>query len=412
MTTRYLAGIVDLPQVTTSGRLVTRPGYDPETKLYLHMPMDWSVNVPEHATETEIRAALKVIAEPYSGYKFTDANSAAGMLSGILAAISRPVLDLCPAYLFDAAAQGSGKTLAATSLGAIIEGERVGVTPFSGSGTDDELRKRFVSCAIAGSRFVCIDNITGHFSSSVLAAVLTSGKLSDRILGQSRMVDVRIRSLVTLSSNNSSCSADLMRRTVHCRIHSGSNPTHRAFAFNPVTVALARRRQIAEAVCLLQRAYFAAGAPDIIAGDAGGFSDWNRLCRQPILWLAQQEYSDALPWSIEGGDPAGSMLSDPSLSDPEIEATGDLLSALWTLSDGKDFTSADVLTWQGLGRDDSDGALCELRSAITECVGKHDITARGIGRVLAYRRERVVCGLKLLVRASGRLKSWRVVLAD
>ena len=37
--TRHLAGIVDLPYVTPTGRLVTRVGYDPETKLYLDVPM-------------------------------------------------------------------------------------------------------------------------------------------------------------------------------------------------------------------------------------------------------------------------------------------------------------------------------------------------------------------------------------
>ena len=407
--TRYLSGIVDLPFVTPTGRLVTREGYDPETSYYLNMPMDWTVVVPERPSPTDIRAALKVIAEPFKAYNFTDTNSAAGMVSAVYAAISRPVLDLCPALLVDASVQGSGKTLAATALGAIIEGERVGVTPFSGSSTDDELRKRMVAGALSGSRFVCLDNVVGHFKSSVLAAVLTSGKLSDRILGQSRMVEARIRSLVTLTGNNASIDADLMRRTVQVRIDSGVNPTHRAFAFNPVTVALLKRRQIAEAVCLLQRAYFVAGAPDIISGDAGGFTDWNRLCRQPVLWLAQEGYGDALPWSIENGDPAGSMLADPSSSDPEIEATGDLLTALYALSEGNDFTSGDSLAWHNLGRD-SDSVCGELRSAITECIGKAEITARGISRVLMYRRDRVVGGLKLLARGGGRLRSWRVVL--
>lgn len=405
--TRYLAGIVDLPYVTSAGRFVARAGYDTETSLYLNAPMDWQSQTPSIDPES-VRSSLRVLAEPFRAYRFADRDSAAGMVSGVLAAVSRPVLDLCPAYLFDAAVQGSGKTKAATALGALIEGQRVGVTPFSGASTDDELRKRMVAGAIGGIRSQTIDNITGHFRSSALAAVLTNGKLSDRILGQSRMIEAKVRSLITLTANNASMDADLLRRTVQVRIDSGSDPTHRVFAFDPVAVALAQRRRIADAVCTVQLAYFAAGAPDIAGGDAGGFSDWNRLCRQVVLWIVQEGYADALPWP-NLGDPAGSMLADPANSDPEIEATGDLLAALWALSEGRDFSSAEVLGWHNDGRD-LGGVPGDLRSAIVECVGKQDINVRGIGRVLLYRRDRVVSGLKLLARGGGRLKSWRVVL--
>lgn len=408
--TRYLAGIVDLPYITPQGRLVMRTGYDPETALYLDMPMDWQPVVPDRIDADRLRAALRVLAEPFSAYRFADADSAAGMVSGIFSAVSRQVMDLCPAYLLDAAVQGSGKTKAATALGALIEGQRVGVTPFSGASTDDELRKRMVAGAIGGVRFHCIDNIVGHFKSSALAAVLTSGRLNDRVLGQSRMIEAKVRALVTLCANNSSSEADLLRRTVQVRIDAGSTPTLRAFAFDPVSVALAQRRRIAEAVCIVQRAYFNAGAPDIVAGDAGGFADWNRLCRQVVLWLAREGYADALPWP-DLGDPAASMLADPASADPEIEAMGDLLAALWALSEGRDFTSAEALAWHNEGRD-AHGVPGELHSAIVECIGRQDVNVRSMGRALMFRRDRVVHGLKLLARAGGRHKSWRVVLVE
>ena len=135
--TRHLAGIVDLPYVTPTGRLVTRIGYDPETKLYLDAPMDWECGVPERVGPDDVRAALRVLAEPFKAYCFADADSVAGMVSGIFAAVCRPVLDLCPAYAIGAACQGSGKTKAAQVFGVVLEGRRVGVTPFSGASTDD-----------------------------------------------------------------------------------------------------------------------------------------------------------------------------------------------------------------------------------------------------------------------------------
>lgn len=408
MNLRYLAGSVDLPYVTPQGRLVTRHGWDEGTCLYLNTPVDWTPRVPDRPTADDVRAAIRVMMAPWSGYRFADADSAAGMVSAVLAAVTRLVLDLSPAYMFDAAVQGSGKTKAATALGALMEGQRPAVTPFAGSSTEDETRKRLVAGAVGGVRFSCTDNISGFFKSSVLAAVLTSGRLSDRLLGQSQIVNAQVRSLLTMTSNNASMEADLLRRTVQIRIDAGANPTHRAFAFCPVTAALTQRRRIAEAACTVLRAYFNADASDVVAGDAGGFTDWNRLCRQPVLWLAREGLAEGvLPWP-DLGDPAASMLRDPADGDPEIEATGDMVAALWALSEGRVFTSIEALAWLRAGQGD-DGVFGRLRDAIAECVGKTELTAASLGRVLAFRRDRVIGGLKLLARGSGRTKGWRVV---
>ncbi|MDP1899276.1 MAG: hypothetical protein Q8K96_02325 [Rubrivivax sp.] len=406
---RYLAAMIDLPLVTTSGRVVTKPGYDDETHLYLELPREWQPCVPLNPSVSEVRAALVTMMAPWSAYRFADADSAAGMVSAVVAAVCRPVLDLCPAYLFDASQQGSGKTKAACALGALIEGRRPAVTPFAGSSNDDEMRKRMVAGAADGLLFHCTDNATGHLKSSALAAVLTTGRLTDRFLGQSRMVTADIRALITLTGNNASIDADLQRRTVVPRIDAGINPTHRAYAFCPVSEALKQRRQIAEAVCCVLRAYFDAGAPDTIKGDAGGFADWNRLCRQPVLWLAREGLADGLPWTL--GDPAGSMLADPAAGDPEIEATGDLLRALHEIADGAVFTAADVVKWAGMGQHAGEGSpFGALRSAVLECVGRAELTARSMGRVLMNRRDRPTGGWKLLTRAGhDNTKVWRVV---
>jgi putative DNA primase/helicase len=409
---RHLIALVDLPYVTATGRVVTKPGYDPETCLYLDMPRDREVLVPEAPTSAQVRAALATGTKPWRAYAFGDADSAAGMVSAVVAAVVRAGLDLCPAYLFDASQQGSGKTKAASALGALLEGQRPAVTPFAGASTDDELRKRMIAGAVDGDRFQCLDNITGHFKSSVLAAVVTGGRVGDRILGQSRTVKAQVRSLLTMTGNNASIDADLQRRTVQVRIDAGIKPTHRAYSFCPVAEALEHRREIAEAACLLLRAYFSAGAPDIVKGDAGGFAAWNRLCRQPVLWLAREGLADGLPWKL--GDPAASMLADASASDPELEATGDLLRALWEITDGADFTAAEVVKWQGLGDGGSaDSPFALLRSAVLEIIGRHDVSARSMGRTLMNRRDRAVAGFKLLNRSATRsLQHWRVVWAE
>lgn len=410
---RYLAATTDLPLATPSGRLLTRHGYDNDTCLYLALPRDAEVTVPNHPTHDDVRAAVAVLVRPWRAYQFAGPDDAAGLVSGVFAAVCRPSLDLSPAYLLEAAAPGSGKTKAATALGAVIEGRRPAVTPFAGTTTDDELRKRFVSAAIDGVRFTCVDNVVGYFKSAALAATLTTGRIGDRVLGQSRTVNASVRSLMTLTANNASLESDLQRRTVTVRIDAGAKPTHRAFAFDPVSEALAQRHAIAEAACVVWRAYFNAGAPDIVKGDAGGFADWNRLCRQPVLWLAREGLADALPWQL--GDPAASMLADASASDPELEALSDLLRALNALSDDVGFWARDMLAWFRAGEHD-DGAFAMLRSAVGEILrlrpGEEPST-RSLGRLLMNRRDRVVGGLVLRARpvAGENACSWRVVQA-
>ncbi len=408
---KYLSAVVDLPFPTPAGRIVTRPGYDADSLVYFDAEPDYSLALPLQPTPEDVRSALVTMMKPWRGYQFASPDDAACMVSGVLASVCRASLELCPAYLFDANSQGAGKTRCAQSLGAVIEGERPAVTPYAGSATDDELRKRIIAGGIAQTRFQCLDNVTGFLKSSVLAAVLTTGKLSDRVLGQSRNVTVRDRSLFTLTGNNASADADLQRRIVWVRLNAGERPTHRAFDFCPVSEALAQRLQIAEAACVIWRAYFNAGAPDIIPGDVGGFADWNRLCRQPLLWLAREGFTDVLQWEI--GDPAASMLADPADSDPELEALGSMLGALWALTDGQDFTSAEALKWFRTGEHDDDGSAGDFRSGVMDCAGKADISVRSLGRILMNRRERTVGGLKLLARGgSARLKSWRVVLVE
>jgi hypothetical protein len=404
---KFLVAVVDLPYATPAGQIVSRPGYNADTCVYLDLPHDWQPRVPAAPTPDEVRNAVVVLMAPWRAYKFARSDDAAGMVSAVLAALCRPLLDLCPAYLFDASSQGAGKTRAACALGALIEGRRPAVTPFSGASTDDELRKRLVAGAVDGLRFNCLDNVVGHFKSSVVAAVLTTGRLSDRVLGASRTVDAAVRSLLTLTGNNASIDSDMQRRCVQVRIDGGVAPTHKAFDFDPISEALRLRRSIAEAACVIWRAYYAASAPDVVRGDAGGFADWNRLCRQPVLWLAREGLAGSLPWPI--GDPAASMLADTSTTDPEIEALAEMLRALDELSEGSPFTAAEAAVWWAVGEHRTNTAHGQFRSAVRDLTGLREVTGRQLGNTFRNRRERVAGGRRLL--AGNRTEGgwlWRV----
>lgn len=405
---KRLTAVHSLPFATPAGRLVDRAGWNSETGIYLHLPFDYSPTIQEHPTPDQVRSAVARLVGPFRAYRWANPDDAAAAVCSVLTAVARPVLDLCPAVLFDASSQGSGKTKAATALGSLMTGRREGVLPFSGL-DDDELRKQIISGVLTGQPFYCIDNAIGTVRSPTLAAVLTAGRLQGRVLGASRTVDASIRALFTLTSNNASLDADLMRRTMRVRIDSGADPTLRRFDFCPVSEALRDRLKIAEAACVIWRAYFAAGAPRIANDDAGGFTNWSNLCRQPVLWLTREGLADGL------GDPAASMLADAAGSDPELEAHADLLRALNALApDGTVFSSKELLTWWKAGEHADDGPFASLREAVSECMNHRAgqvPTGRSLGRMLHFRRDRVVHKLQLLAKddRSANAQLWRVV---
>lgn len=392
---KVLAAVVDLPYPTRSGRVVQRAGWEEETGVYLDLDHSWTPNIPTHPTPEQVRAALAQMMSPWRGYCLTSADDAAGMVSAVLAACSRQVMTMCPAMLVEAGSQGAGKSKAAMALCALVEGRLPAVTPYSAGGSDDEVRKWLLSCVVGHARSVVLDNITGHVRSAALAGVLTSGRIAGRVLGESRTVDAAVRFLLTMTGNNASLDADMLRRSVRVRIDAGVDPTHKAFDFDPVTEALRQRRRIAAAACTIWAAYFAAGSPDIVKGDAGGFSDWNRLCRQPVLWLVREGLADGLPWQL--GDPAGSMLADATYSDPEVEALGDLLHSLHEVHAGSPFLAAEVLALYKAGSVGSGEAVPgRVRSAVDDLMGGRQPNARTLGMMLKNRRDRPARGLKLL----------------
>jgi hypothetical protein len=285
-----------------------------------------------------------------------------------------------------------------------------------GSGSEEEQAKRLLSCVIDGQAFICFDNLTGLYRSAALAGCLTSGRLTGRVLGLSRMIDAEANMLITATGNNCSFDADLLRRLVRCRIDGGANPTAKRFAFTPPQAALQDRLKIAESACVLLAAFWAAGSPQIAKGGCGGFDEWVALCRAPLLWASAQGLTDVLGWGVIG-DPAASLLADSSFFDPELEVLGDLLRALDALSDGRYFTSKEVQDWYRLGADmpTGDGACTALYEALREMLGSRangSVSSRTLGKVLGFRRDRVVQGLHLFASKGGASCAWKIVHSE
>lgn len=389
---KRLEAVVTAPTIRLDGSVLDRPGYDARTGLLLDIPPAGLPPVIERPTLEQARKALSVLMEPFGSFPFVDAAAKGALLAALLTAVVRPVLPTAPAFGFDAPIQGSGKTLLATCIGALVEGSPPDVWPHTHGRDDEETRKRLFTALRAGSRALIWDNITGTFDSAAMAAFITAPAMVDRVLGKSEAIRVPNRALLILTGNNMSLAGDMPRRVIVCRIDpQTSEPFARQFDLDPLAHVLDRREEMVAAACTLIRARFThqmKPAP----GRLASFEAWDDLVRQTVVWC------DVAVDPFGFGDPMD-LIREAQAADPEGDALFALLDALRDKFGSGEFAAKDVheaMTTAGFAASRAD----ELSTALQDLAGgKAAGTTRGIGRVLKFREGRIVHGLRLTSRA-------------
>jgi hypothetical protein len=391
---RELLAMTQLPLILPT-RVVTRPGYDTDSKILINLDQDWLPDVSDTPSRAEMVNAVQALWSPWRAYQFDSPESRAGMLAAIFTLFARPGLNIAPGFLVDAPCPSSGKTTLFQALLAVVMGEEVGGTLFERQ-DDSELMKQLLGDVREGVQYFLLDNVTGHFDSPAFAGLLTSSKMSKRILGTNNVFRADLRLMVGLTSNNASISHELSSRLVSVRIDTQSeNPQALAFPFSPIQEAISKRAEIAWGVCTVFQAYFNAGSPKLGKGRSR-FATWDDLIRQCVLWVQHEGY--LLKAGIEDqmlrpfGDPAGSLLSAGSGMDEETSCLRDLLHAL------KDqygvlnnFTAAAVAS-------EVNGFPGPIKNAIHGLSPRNgDYPVSSVGKILSNRKDRRVDGLYLKV---------------
>ncbi|WP_295991230.1 hypothetical protein [Rugamonas sp.] len=412
---KVLKATVNLPYATPDGAIVVTPGFKAGNGVYANIAPDAVAAIPEKPSGSDIISALMTLWMPWSGYRFATATDRAAMLSAIITAVCRAALDIAPGYFFDAPVQASGKTKCAGALVALMRGKRGGITPFvEGSGVEAETVKKLVAMLLGGESSWLIDNVVGTWRSPVIAGLITSGNLSERILGGNTCFNGDSRLMICATGNNAALDRDLGRRMIRVRIDPGvETPQSRNFSFDPIDMALAKRQEIAQAVLVVIRAFWQA-KPKLDSNGDAGFSEWNKLVRQCVLWVGSTGYcEEAGIGSV--GDPAHSIMEDSGVDDPDVAAHRMLLTGLNETFNGVMFQAKDVLQLWELGeRRSIDEPNGMIREALTAMLGRHAIPSSvSLGRVLRNRRDRWVSGL--ILRQAGKDRNdialWMVATA-
>jgi hypothetical protein len=307
-----LAGICTAPLLKTDGSVRAADGYDRDTGLWCASVPD--LQIPEHPTLAEAKAALRLLREPFRTFPLADAvrrldprlgtdvvnlDHPPGLdesifLAGLMTAICRPSLWLAPAFAIRApeiSGSGTGKDLLVRAICAIAFGIRP--RAFTRGGDRQELDKRVASDLIEATPVVFLDNVNGFtLHSETLDSVLTERPSRVRILHRSQMVMLHSAAFIAVTGNGLAISRDLARRFLMCEFDAGcKDPEQRPFESGFLRKIEGRRGELLSAALTIWRfgrqhaAWIERGRP------LGSFEDWTEWCRDPLTPIVVR------PWS-------------------------------------------------------------------------------------------------------------------
>lgn len=272
-----LVGIVECPVLRPNGTVLSHPGYDPATRLFLHPDLNLQMEtIPDFPSEIQISQSLTILNNMIADFPFMDESSRTNALALLMTPILRPAIEgNVPLALITAPQPGTGKTLLSKLVSLIATGQVDNLT--TAPKTSEEWRKKITSILVKGSSVVILDNLSGKLDSDDLSAVLTTPRWTDRLLGRNKMISLPHYAVWIANGNNIRLGGDLSRRCYLIQLVTNSS---RPWARDSFTIpdlekwVLENRGQLIRAILILARAWFADGSPVWSGQVMGGFTSW------------------------------------------------------------------------------------------------------------------------------------------
>lgn len=387
-----LSSVVRAPLLRPDGSMLDKPGYDPATGVLLlaDHPDGWPL-VPHNPTGEQVRAALRTLWEPFEHFPFVDSLSRSIVLAACLTAVQRPMLETAPAFAANSYKAGTGKGKLSKAV-AWLCGLEPSESPWSTE--PEEQRKRIMAKLMAAPPSLLIDNVNGPLESDTLCAVLTSTMYEDRRLGASENVTVPTRVLIQATGNNIRVTGDLARRVLVSTIdHGVEAPERLSFPFDPVVRVRERWWYYRAAALTVLRGFMAAGCPQSGAGQMGSFEQWDKLIRQCVVWLRNEELAE-----FELADPADAVTANYA-EDPDTMKLRSLLAGWQGIFGSRPLKISEVVREANLAG--CFGAPSEHRETLAETLDeiageRGTINRRRLGRWIERHAGRIVDGRRIV----------------
>lgn len=386
-----LRGLARQPYYDDEGSLHTTAGYDP-TSQRIGVFDASKFNQPA-TSETAAREALTLLEDLLCEFHFASEVDRSAAIAAIFTAVTRPALELAPAFHVAAPTSGTGKSFLCETIASF--GGPGGSSRVSYPKTSEEATKAMLSLLLAAPAVIEFDDMdTDWIPFGAINRMLTSRSITDRILGVSKTATVSTSALVLGSGNNVGPIRDLARRVVTINLNARSEtPGTLTYRGNPTAALKADRERYVMAVLTIIEAWQAAGAPKTAVPSIASYSgSWSHYCRQPLLWLG-------LP------DP-GTALLEQMKTDPDADNLLRLLEE-WHKEHGDQPLTLRKLLGDTYGESALQEALLDL-----PVVEKGSINRSRLGHFLKRNRDRIVGGFMLQKVPNSERNAWRVVKVE
>ena len=290
----HVSGIITTPTLRPDGSLLSTPGYDPPSELYL-LPSLQLPPIVERPTRQDALAALAKLKDLFCEFSFRDKGkdglekklNCSVSVSALLTALLRGSLPTAPIYLIRADTPGTGKSHLVDVIAMVATGQYCPV--ITASKGIEETEKRLGSVLLGAIPIFSLDNCTYDLEGELLCQLTERPVVNVRILGRSEMPPCECRSTVFATGNNITFRGDMVRRGLVCNLEAlDERPELRVFQKDALEVAADNRGTYVAAALTIVRAYLAASAPSV-CGPFGSYAAWSKMVRSPLIWLDEPD---------------------------------------------------------------------------------------------------------------------------
>lgn len=402
-----LEGVVAAPTLRPDGSLLSTPGYDVETGLYVDFNGTVFPPLPARPTLDDARTAIGRLQEVFAEFPFAQDGHFSATLSAVLSLVARHAIDgNVPLFAVRSTTRGSGKGLLIDAISMIATGRHA--PRWAQTFDEEEERKRLLTIALAGDALTHIDNVVRPLGSGPLNLALTAPTFKDRLLGKQVSCEAPMQVVFFASGNNMTYMGDLARRVVPIDFDPQmERPEERKFKRTPLLPwVLKERPRLVVAALTILKAYVEAGTPPQGTPPLGSFEAWSDLVRQALIWAGEK-------------DPCLGRFDIEAESNPEFESLSSLLAA-WhdrygtdtrTVRQVKDDLDTHMVQEQGTERWIIHPEWRDLHEALVALDTRgREINTRGIGEALRAWKGRIVAGRRFIKAGTDRSQvvEWRI----
>jgi putative DNA primase/helicase len=307
-----ILGVITAPTLRRDGSVISEPCFDSTTRLFYVPDARLRVPIPSNPTKEDADAALEMLRDLISGFRFVGPVDEAVALSGIISPVVRGALGMVPLHGITAPTAGSGKSYYVDVVSVIATGR---ICPVAAAAEDDprETEKRLVGLLLAGFPVISLDNLSDPLGGDLLCQAVERPLIRLRALGSSEMIEIESRASVFATANNMTIQGDMTRRALLAHIDAEEErPEDREFTFDPVGRVLEDRGKYVSACLTIVRAYIASG-DEPVKPKLASYGSWSDLVRSSLIWLGC-------------ADPVSSI-GDARATDPVLDTLRQVLSA-------------------------------------------------------------------------------------